>query len=392
MHMTHDMFHVMEWHNGDKAWAPFSQAEMGRRQEAVRAWMAGNDVDAAFFTSGPAITHLSGWLCRDVGRNRGLVLTRTDGSTISAAIEGGRGWRQSLGGNLSYTDWRRDNYWRAVRQLTAGVRRLALEFDTVSLDFRRLLDAALPGVEMVDIAPFVRAMRRVKSCEEIALIRKGAMICDLGARAAVACIRPGVAEYQVAHAATEAMNLALAEAFPRVELPGGGAALQSGINTDGAQGSSTNKRILAGEILSLTCTLPLFGQVARLQRTLFCGKIDGAHLDIWHKNAAIHRRGLELIRPGAACAEIGEVLNDMYRSFGLIKRRSARVLSHHDGREDLGPELLPGMVVALEPMVMLPEGEPGAGGYRELDMVVVTEDGAEVLSALPFGPDHTFIG
>jgi creatinase len=50
------------------------------------------------------------------------------------------------------------------------------------------------------------------------------------------------------------------------------------------------------------------------------------------------------------------------------------------------------MVVALEPMVMLPEGEPGAGGYRELNMVIVTEDGAEVLSALPFGPDHTVIG
>ena len=390
--MTHDMFHVMEWHNGDKAWAPFSQAEMARRQEAVRAWMAGHDVDAALFTSGAAITHLSGWLCRDHGRNHGLVLTRTDSTTISAAIAGGRGWRQSFGGNLTYTDWRRDNYWRAVRQLTAGVRRLALEFDTVSLDFRRLLDAALPGVEMLDIAPFYRAMRRMKSPEEIALIRKGAAICDLGARAALACIRAGAAEYQVAHEATEAMNEALAGAFPLVDLPGGGVALQSGINTDGAEGPSTNKRILAGEILSLTCTLPLFGQVARLQRTLSCGKIDGAHLDIWQKNAAIHRRGLELIRPGAACAEIGEVLNDMYRGFGLIKRRSARVLNHHDGREDLGPELLPGMVIALEPMVMLPEGEPGAGGYRELDMVIVTEDGAEVLSALPFGPDHTVIG
>ena len=30
--MTDDMLHVMEWHNGDKAFSPFSDAEMTRRQ------------------------------------------------------------------------------------------------------------------------------------------------------------------------------------------------------------------------------------------------------------------------------------------------------------------------------------------------------------------------
>lgn len=57
----------------------------------------------------------------------------------------------------------------------------------------------------------------------------------------------------------------------------------------------------------------------------------------------------------------------MYRGFGLLTRRSCRVLSHLDGHEDLGAELVPCMVVALEPMVMLPEGHPGADGYREQD-------------------------
>ncbi|MCY4221558.1 MAG: hypothetical protein OXD35_07880 [Thiotrichales bacterium] len=43
-------------------------------------------------------------------------------------------------------------------------------------------------------------------------------------------------------------------------------------------------------------------------------------------------------------------------------------------------------------MITLPEGQPGAGGYREHDMLVVTKDGAENLTGFPFGPEHNVIG
>ena len=33
---TDDMLHVMEWHNGEKDYSPFSDAEMKRRQDDVR--------------------------------------------------------------------------------------------------------------------------------------------------------------------------------------------------------------------------------------------------------------------------------------------------------------------------------------------------------------------
>ena len=38
--------------------------------------------------------------------------------------------------------------------------------------------------------------------------------------------------------------------------------------------------------------------------------------------------------------------------------------------------LEPGMVVSIEPMIRLPEGLPGAGGYREHDILIVDELGA----------------
>ena len=61
-------------------------------------------------------------------------------------------------------------------------------------------------------------------------------------------------------------------------------------------------------------------------------------------------------------------------------------------REDIDTVLEPDMVVSIEPMIMLPEGEPGAGGYREHDILVVTEDGAENITGFPYGPEHNIVG
>ncbi|WP_413687356.1 aminopeptidase P family N-terminal domain-containing protein [Rhodobacter sp. Har01] len=150
--MTEGMLHVMEWRNGDKALSPFSEAEMKRRQDDLRGWMAANEVDAGLLTSFHGITYHSGWLFCCFGRNYGMVIPQGNGTPISAGIDGGQPWRRSFGGNITYTDWRRDNFHRAVRQLTPGVKRLRIEFDRVSLDDRKALEAALPGVEVVDIA------------------------------------------------------------------------------------------------------------------------------------------------------------------------------------------------------------------------------------------------
>jgi creatinase len=402
--MTYDMLHVMEWHNGDKAFSPFSAAEMNRRQGALRQWMASRDVDAVLLTSFHGVTYFSGWLYCQFGRKYGMVVTQTQATTISAGIDGGRPWRRSFGENVTYTDWRRDNYYRAVRQLTAKVRRLGIEFDHVSLDFRRQLEAALPGVEFVDVAQAAMWMRAIKSTEEHALIRTGARICDIGGAAVVAAVKAGVPEHEVAIAGTTAMIREIAESFPNVELMDTWTWFQSGINTDGAHNPVTNKKIRSGEILSLNCFPMIFGYYTALQRTLFCDRVDKTSLDIWEKNVAVHRRGLELIKPGAKCNEIAVELNEMYRQWDLLKYRSFGyghsfgVLCHYYGREagvelreDVETVLQPGMVVSMEPMVMLPQGAPGAGGYREHDILILTETGAENITGFPFGPEHNII-
>ena len=86
--MTDDMLHVVEWHNGDKDYSPFSDAEMKRRQDDVRKWMAENNVDAALFTSYHCINYYSGWLYCYFGRKYGMVITQDAATTVSASRGG----------------------------------------------------------------------------------------------------------------------------------------------------------------------------------------------------------------------------------------------------------------------------------------------------------------
>lgn len=399
-----DMVHVTEWHNGDKAYSPFSDDEMKRRQDEVRGWMVENDVDAALFTSYHCINYYSGFLYCYFGRKYGMVITPDAATTVTAGIDGGQPWRRSFGGNITYTDWRRDSFFAAVRKLTPGVKRLGIEFDHVHLDYRRQLEEALPGVEFVDIGQPSMWMRTIKSDEEITLIKEGARTCDIGGEACVKAVKAGVPEHEVAIATTNAMIREIAGNHPFVELMDTWTWFQSGINTDGAHNPVTNKKIETGDILSLNTFPMIFGYYTALERTLFCDYAPDAHLDLWEKNVAVHRRGLELIKPGARCCDIASELNEMYREWGLLEYRSFGyghsfgVLSHYYGREagvelreDVETELKPGMVVSMEPMIMIPEGRPGAGGYREHDILVIGEDGAENITGFPFGPEHNIV-
>jgi creatinase len=45
----------------------------------------------------------------------------------------------------------------------------------------------------------------------------------------------------------------------------------------------------------------------------------------------------------------------------------------------------------MEPMLWVPEGTPGAGGYREHDILIVTEQGAENVTGFPYGPEANTI-
>ncbi len=401
-----DMLHVTSWEWGEKEWSPFSAKEMARRQGDLRAYMATEQVDACLLTSFHNICYYSGWLYCYFGRRYGMVIDADNATTISAGIDGGQPWRRTHGDNVVYSDWRRDNYYEALRGLTQGVSRLGVEFDHLTIERFKELQTALPGVELIDLSRATMWMRTIKSSEEHVLIRHGAQICDLGGEACVGAVGAGVPEQEVALAATASMIRQIAADFPFVELMDTWTWFQSGINTDGAHNPVTNKVIESGDILSLNTFPMIFGYYTALERTLFCDHVTSdEHLRLWEVNVEVHERGLELIRPGVRCCDVAAELNDIYRSHDLLQYRSFGyghsfgVLSHYYGREagvelreDVETVLKPGMVVSMEPMIAIPDGQPGAGGYREHDILIIGEDGVENITGFPYGPEHNIIG
>ena len=401
---TDDMVHVTRWHWGKKEWSPFSAAEMDRRQGDLRTHMEAEQLDACLLTSFHNICYYSGWLYCHFGRRYGMVVDSGSATTISAGIDGGQPWRRTHGDNVVYSDWRRDNYYEAVRGLTVGVKRLGVEFDHLTMERFRELEAALPGVELVDIGAATMWMRTIKSTEEHGLIRHGARICDLGGAACLEAVAAGVPEQEVALATTTAMVRQIATDFPFVELMDTWTWFQSGINTDGAHNPLTTRQLEKGDILSLNCFPMIGGYYTALERTLFLDHASDEHLRLWEINCRVHERGLQLIQPGMRCCDIAMELNEIFAEHDLLQYRtfgyghSFGSLSHYYGREaglefreDIETILEPGMVVSMEPMIMLPEGLPGAGGYREHDILLVTGTGSENLTGFPFGPEHNII-
>lgn len=390
--------------NGARVPNTFPAEEYAARLAKLRAHMAVENIDHALFSSYQNINYYGDFLYYHFGRFYALVVDHEKQTSVSANIDGGQPGRRTVGDNVVYTDWTRDNYFKALQTLIPAGGRVGIEFDHMTLQNMDKLRAALPGTEFVDIAPACMYMRMVKSPAEIDLIKNGAQVADIGGAACVEAIAPGVPEHEVAIHATDAMIREIAKRYPASEIRDTWTWFQSGINTDGAHNPVTTRRIERGDILSLNCFPMIAGYYTALERTLFSEEVSDAHLKMWQVNVQVHERGLELIRPGARCCDIAQELNEIYREHGLLQHRtfgyghSFGVLSHYYGREaglelreDIETVLEPGMVVSMEPMIMIPEGRPGAGGYREHDILVVTEDGAENITGFPFGPEKNVI-
>ena len=329
--------------NGTKVSLTFSDAEFERRLAGLRRIMAEKDLDAVVLTSYHSIKYYSDFLFTYFGRSYAMVVTKDDTVTVTANIDAGMPWRRSYGDNVVYTDWRRDNYIFAIQEAlrTRGInpRRIGVEDDSLPLDNRNKIQAAFASAALVDVAQAAidsgsSSHRRDRGHQP----RR--RIGDLGGEAIRNAITAGITEYEVALIGTEAMVHEIARTFPDSEIRDTWVWFQSGINTDGAHNWATTRKIREHDILSLNCFPMTSGYYTALERTLFYGEPDARSLELWNINVEVHKRGLELIKPGAVCKDIAAELNEIYYvGHGLLANRtfgyghSFGVLSHYYGRE-----------------------------------------------------------
>ena len=393
--------------NGKKVKLPFTEQEYKTRLENLRIVMSNNNLDMIILTSMHNIAYYTGFIYCSFGRPYGCVITKNKVTTISANIDASQPWRRSVYDNVIYTDWKRDNYLKAIVSIIGRdepPKNIGIENDHVTLNIKEKLISIFTFSKFSDVSKYLMNIRMIKSNEEIEIIKNGARIADIGGEEIVKNIKVGATELEIAIAGRDKMEREIEKTYPNAEYMDTWVWFQSGINTDGAHNPKTSRKLISGDILSLNAFPMISGYYTALERTLFLNEIDDASLKAWEANVKIHKRGLELIKPGVKCSDICHELNDLFAELGYLQYRtfgyghSFGVLSHFYGREsglelreDVDKVLEPNMIVSMEPMIMIPEGKPGAGGYREHDILVIKENGAENITKFPFGPEHNIV-
>ena len=289
------------FHQGTKT-LPFSDSEYEARLTRLRADMAAAGMQACVLTSMHNVAYYSGFLYCAFGRPYAVVVTPSENVTFSAGIDAAQPWRRGYGDNITYTDWERNNYWRAILSVTGAGKVIGFEGDHLTLTQKVLMDAFLSPKSTVDIAPTTMIQRMHKSAAEIELIRAGAQIADVGGYAVKDAIKAGTREIDVAMAGRDAMELEIAKRYPDAEYRDTWIWFQSGINTDGAHNPVTGRQLQGGDILSLNAFPMILGYYTALERTMFVETVDAASLKIWEANVAAHDYGMSLLKPGASCA------------------------------------------------------------------------------------------
>jgi len=393
--------------NGNKVKLPFSQNEYDQRISKLRGKMEKNNLDMIILTSMHNIAYYSGFIYCSFGRPYGCVVTKNKIVTISANIDSSQPWRRSHCDNIIYTDWKRDNFLRAIVSIIGRdkpPKNIGLEYDHISLEMKEKIASIFTFSVFDDVAKDLMKLRMIKSKEEIDIIKNGARIADLGGEEIVKNIKVDNSELEIAIAGRDRMEREIAKTFPDAEYMDTWVWFQSGINTDGAHNPKTNRKLKKGDILSLNTFPMISGYYTALERTLFVDHVDDASLKAWEANIKVHKRGLELIKPGVKCSDICDELNELFAQVGYLQYRtfgyghSFGMLSHFYGREaglelreDIDTVLEENMVISMEPMIMIPEGNPGAGGYREHDILVIGKDSAENITKFPLGPQNNII-
>ena len=393
--------------NGQKLKLPFSDEEYNKRLKKLRFIMDKKNLDIIILTSMHNIAYYTGFIYCSFGRPYGCVITENKIFTISANIDASQPWRRSHCDNVIYTDWKRDNFFKAIFSITkneSSSKSIGIENDHITLDVKEKLVSIFNFSVFSDISKDLMKLRMIKSREEIEIIKDGARIADLGGEEIVQNIKEGNTELEIAISGRDKMEREIARIYPGAEYMDTWVWFQSGINTDGAHNPKTNRALTRGDILSLNTFPMISGYYTALERTLFLDYADDASLKAWEANIKVHKRGLELIKPGVKCSDICHELNELFAELGYLKFRtfgyghSFGMLSHFYGREaglelreDIDTVLEENMVISMEPMIMIPEGNPGAGGYREHDIIVIGNIGVENITKFPFGPEHNII-
>jgi len=228
------------------------------------------------------------------------------------------------------------------------------------------------------VGPLVAALREVKDEQEIAAMRKAAL---LGCRlfdGMLSYMQLGLTEVAVAAELEHAARLAGAEAMSFETI------VASGARSALPHGRATQAKLPKRGFVTLDFGVVADGYCSDMTRTVHIGKALPGEREVYDAVLEAQEAGVAKIAPGVAASEIDEVARSVLRRAGLDKYFSHSTghgvgLEIHEGPRLAAKQtqvLQHGMVVTVEPGVYM----PGKFGVRIEDMVLVTATGGEILT------------
>ena len=224
----------------------------------------------------------------------------------------------------------------------------------------------------------VEKLRRVKSDDELGIIRRGAEKLDLAFKWLQETIRPGMVERDLA-VELEIYLLrqgAVRPSFNFIVASGERGALPHGV--------ASGKAMQRGELVTVDYGAVFENYATDITRNFMLGIPDDRHKEIYEIVAHAQSVAVDAVKPGLKGQEIDQVARDIIKEAGYGEY-FGHGLGHGIGLETheqpaLTPKneiiLEPGMVITIEPGIYLPDW----GGVRIEDMVLVTDRGAERLT------------
>ena len=250
--------------------------------------------------------------------------------------------------------------------------------------YTRLKDA---GYKLADIGKKIVEMRAIKDENEIELLMKSAELVNLALRESLKNARLGMSEMELDQYGTRALMDEVAKKYAdaTVDLF---VMSPSGIErTIMPHVSSNTRKLQQGDVIIHSRQVGLNGYRVENERTFFMGEPTKDQARLFTIIHDAQKAAREAIKPGMMAKEVDSIARTIIQDAGygqyFIHRTGHGIgLSAHEEpslRFDSDLVLQENMVFSIEPAIMV----PGFGGFRHSDTVLLTRDGAKLLTEYP---------
>ncbi len=261
------------------------------------------------------------------------------------------------------------------------IKRLGVESAHISHHQYEEWTEKLSPVELVSLLDMIEPLRLKKESEEIEKIRKAAQIADEAFAHILGLLKDGAVELEIAAELEYFMKRkgASKASFDTIVASGHRSSLPHGVASD--------KVMKAGEAVTIDMGAIHDGYCSDMTRTVFLEEVDDKQREIYNIVLEAQLLALKEVRVGKSCVELDKVARDIINERGY-KDNFGHGLGHGVGLEvHEGPRvssqskdvLEAGMIITIEPGIYIPDW----GGTRIEDLVLVTEEGCEILSNTP---------